>query len=214
MFTSCECFPGALFPAFSRKESVLRSTRKTDQPSNPTLSYTQRLERRILELEQQLAGTQKQGLQAQPTAPTSAPFGRPSDALDDGLTGSLTGLKLDEKGVVTYDGTTSFFQLPSKKERGATPSSSSQSPPALGDADLDRRERLVSNAWQQRALEDLSATPVSSHPPCPDQIIGTALTKYPRSHSSTFSTSIGAGSSLSSTSSTGRHSPVSLQTSL
>ncbi|KAK1766916.1 nitrogen assimilation transcription factor nit-4 [Phialemonium atrogriseum] len=126
---------------------------------NPTLSYTQRLERRVQELEQQLAGIQSQGSYVRPVAPAPAHLRKPSDAVDDGLAGSFTGLKLDDKGVITYHGTTSFFQLPSENEMSATPSSSSQSPPAIGDADLDRRERLVTNAWQQRALEDLSATP-------------------------------------------------------
>lgn len=97
-------------------------------------------------------------MQSSPPASTSKTG--PSDAVDESLAGSFTGLKIDDKGVITYHGTTSFFQLPRETELNTTPSSSSQSPPTFGEADLDRRERLVTNAWQQRALEGLSDTPV------------------------------------------------------
>lgn len=129
--------------------------------SNPTLSYTQRLERRIQELEEQLAGVRDQGLQAPPAgAHTNSSPTAPPDTVDDSLAGSFTSLKIDDKGVITYHGATSFFQLPRETELNTTPSSSSQSPPMSGETNLDRRERLVTNAWQQRALEGLSATPV------------------------------------------------------
>lgn len=76
----------------------------------------------------------------------------------EGLAGTFRGLKLDERGVLTYHGPTSFFHLPSEyagQENGAQ--SSAHSEGLLSG----RRERLVNNAWQQRALEDLSEIPVS-----------------------------------------------------
>lgn len=79
----------------------------------------------------------------------------------EGLAGTFRGLKLDERGVLTYHGATSFFHLPSEyagHESGA-PNSAHPENPLSG-----RRERLVNNAWQQRALEDLSEIPVSSSP--------------------------------------------------
>lgn len=67
------------------------------------------------------------------------------------------GLKMDDKGGITYHGATSFFQLPG--ERGAaTPTANTFLP--LTEVDVQRRERLVNNAWQQRALENLSDIPV------------------------------------------------------
>ena len=66
------------------------------------------------------------------------------------------GLKMDDKGGITYHGATSFFQLPG--ERAATPSANKFLP--LTEVDVQRRERLVNNAWQQRALENLSDIPV------------------------------------------------------
>ena len=65
---------------------------------------------------------------------------------------------LDDKGGITYHGTTSFFNLPSDRcPAGADCAASA-------DATTRRRERLVSNAWQQRALENLSNSPVRPRP--------------------------------------------------
>lgn len=68
------------------------------------------------------------------------------------------GLKVDHKGGITYHGTTSFFQLPggSQSSLGKQGAFSER-----GTAAMQRRERLVANAWRQRALEDLSEIPVS-----------------------------------------------------
>lgn len=137
-----------------------------DYIRNPTLSYTQRLEERIKELEDQLSKAQSQasspahsqhlGVESQPPSQDGSVVGHESG---EALSGTFKGLKLDERGVLTYHGATSFFHLPSEydgHESGA-PNSSQSDNPLSG-----RRERLVNNAWQQRALEDLSAIPVSS----------------------------------------------------
>lgn len=135
-----------------------------DQPRNPTLSYTQRLEERIKELEDQLSKSQSQALsQAQQHAserPISTSFDSSLHGHEpgEGLTGTFRELKLDERGVLTYHGATSFFHLPSEYtgQEIDAPSSPLSEDPVNG-----RRERLVNNAWQQRALEDLSEIPVS-----------------------------------------------------
>lgn len=131
---------------------------------NPTLSYTQRLEERIKELEDQLAKARM--LSAARTQDESSP-GRTalpssegvlhSHESSEGLAGTFKGLKLDERGVLTYHGATSFFHLPSDYTGSDSdlPASPHPEHPLNG-----RRERLVNNAWQQRALENLSEIPV------------------------------------------------------
>lgn len=137
-----------------------------DPLRNPTLSYTQRLEERIKDLEEQVSKAQAQ---AQAHAPPPPQRGLSEGTLSsshessivghesEGLAGTFKGLKLDEKGVITYHGATSFFHLPSEYGRQSSdaPSPSNSEDPLYG-----KRERLVNNAWQQRALEDLSEIPV------------------------------------------------------
>ena len=65
------------------------------------------------------------------------------------------GLKIDDKGGITYHGPTSLFHLPSDRDNVQNDYLASV------DTDAHRRERLVSNAWHQRALENLSDIPVS-----------------------------------------------------
>jgi hypothetical protein len=165
VFTSC----------MSHRSPSLSQHGVDDAPRNPTLSYTQRLEKRVRELEEQLAEARKEIDKPKPLPPSSV--GSPeapsftshgsghggSDHGEDGLIGSFMGLKLDDKGVITYHGSTSFFQLlddnatatQSQLKQEAQPFETTEEP------EISRRERLVSNAWQQRALEDLSAVPVS-----------------------------------------------------
>lgn len=144
---------------------------------NPTLSYTQRLEERIKDLEDQLAKSQaqqqnNQQQQSQPSTSASTPQhvsgvqslsssvgshpGGHEPGGGEGLTGTFRGLKLDERGVLTYHGATSFFHLPSDY---AGQDSDMQNSAHPDDPLHGRRERLVNNAWQQRALEDLSEIP-------------------------------------------------------
>jgi hypothetical protein len=63
------------------------------------------------------------------------------------------GLKIDDKGGITYHGPTSLFNLPSDPHKHKPDSISSI------DSDAHRRERLVNNAWHQRAMENLSDIP-------------------------------------------------------
>ena len=140
-------------------------------PRNPTLSYTARLEKRVKELEAQLA-IASSASPAGPSSATDAYESSPSPSRSDSATPdtlpldpgyedfvceSFKGLKVDDNGSITYHGTTSFFQLPDDRRPGfrGLASSSNQA--------TQRRERLVANAWQQRALENLSDIPVSHH---------------------------------------------------
>lgn len=84
---------------------------------------------------------------------------QPGHESGEGLAGTFRGLKLDERGVLTYHGATSFFHLPSEHAGHEVDAPSS---PHSDDPVTGRRERLVNNAWQQRALEDLSEIPVSN----------------------------------------------------
>lgn len=126
------------------------------------MSYTQRLEERIKELEDQLANTAKSPASASASSHSSPPtanahdgpsLGRPN-VDEQGISRSFRGLKVDDRGGITYHGTTSFFNLPSDR----LPAGSEYL--ASTDTDVQRRERLVNNAWQQRALENLSDIPV------------------------------------------------------
>ncbi|KAH6608909.1 hypothetical protein Trco_002255 [Trichoderma cornu-damae] len=130
--------------------------------ANPTLSYTQRLEDRIKDLEEQLA---KATAATPPTATDSkspasshsspSPFGG-AQQLDESISRSFRGLKIDDKGGITYHGTTSFFNLPSDRSSAAV---TADLHATAADIESQRRERLVSNAWQQRVLEEHSGIP-------------------------------------------------------
>ncbi|KAL7793207.1 fungal-specific transcription factor domain-containing protein [Trichoderma ceciliae] len=133
---------------------------------NPTLSYTQRLEDRIKDLEEQLAKAAKATTATPPTAADSkspasthsspSPFGGGAQQVDDSISRSFRGLKIDDKGGITYHGTTSFFNLPSERSSAAV---AVDLHATATDIESQRRERLVSNAWQQRVLEEHSGIP-------------------------------------------------------
>lgn len=132
---------------------------------SPTLTYTERLENQVKELKLLISQ-----LQSQSHGPTLEAPGPSHPALQNPPTpgevskiaGSFEGLKFDDKGAITYHGATSFFQLlkmPTTQEQ-TTNSDSWEILSCLDDGGL-RRKRLVDNAWQQRALETMSKTPVS-----------------------------------------------------
>ncbi|OBR05343.1 Fungal specific transcription factor [Colletotrichum higginsianum IMI 349063] len=134
--------------------------------SNPTLSYTSRLEHRIKELEAQLAAAKAHGHGPSEPSRTSSPSIGPSAGQspmtdshhfesqdEESVSESFKGLKVDDKGAITYHGSTSFFQLPGDRPSGARDQQSTS------NQAMQRRERLVANAWQQRALENMSDIP-------------------------------------------------------
>lgn len=119
---------------------------------SPTLSYTHRLESRVKELEEKLAE-----LEGKPSPYRTVT----EDAYPSHHTSGFGGLKLDEKGAITYHGATSFFQ---PLGDSATGKQRFQDTSTAQDLSLNKRQTLVSNAWRQRALENLSEIPVSSFP--------------------------------------------------
>lgn len=62
---------------------------------------------------------------------------------------------MDDRGSITYHGATSFFHLPATDRN----TGGNKFLP-LTEVNVQRRERLVNNAWQQRALENQSDIPV------------------------------------------------------
>ncbi|KAK2030405.1 fungal-specific transcription factor domain-containing protein [Colletotrichum zoysiae] len=134
---------------------------------NPTLSYTSRLEHRVKELEAQLAAARASSAPG-PSEPsrTSSPSVGPSAGQspmtdphhfesqdEESVSESFKGLKVDDKGAITYHGATSFFHMPGDRPSG------SRDQQSTSDHAMQRRERLVANAWQQRALENMSDIP-------------------------------------------------------
>ncbi|PVH80486.1 fungal-specific transcription factor domain-containing protein [Cadophora sp. DSE1049] len=137
----------------------------------PTISYTQKLENRVRELEGLIDGLRGGVRAEEPGSLGKGGEGREGngdggsgsqvasgavkkfeekETSHDGL-GTFDGLKRDEKGGITYHGATSFFQLPNPVGRNTNEGS------RTGGG--ERKERLVNNAWQQRAMETFSETP-------------------------------------------------------
>ncbi|KAL2071784.1 hypothetical protein VTL71DRAFT_13019 [Oculimacula yallundae] len=128
----------------------------------PTISYTQKLENKVKELQAVIETLQNPGpveaegyLESQAQSRT-ARSSEPGESSHDGP-GTFDGLKRDEKGGITYHGATSFFQLPAPA--GEALASEHVLSEALDAAGKDRKERLITNAWTQRAMETFSETP-------------------------------------------------------
>lgn len=138
----------------------------------PTLSYTKQLESRVAQLEEALAKIRSQ----QPsdtelrktTSPASTGGSSASPSLrqqtikeeeegsEQDLSQDFEGLKIENDGRISFHGPTSLFQLPS-----GVPEASSVFP--LGMEMGARKERLINNAWRERAFEQLAAMPVGVH---------------------------------------------------
>lgn len=149
-----------------------RCTKRQDEcvyHLNPTLSYTEKLEARVRELEKSLRMSKTQSQPSDAGSPMSQTSPRnlspplPTLNPNSRTSTSFQGLKRDNKGGITYHGATSLFNLPSassarQAEDGAT---EIMAPPL--DENERRKERLVESAWQQRALENLSEIPVGQY---------------------------------------------------
>ncbi|OJD14919.1 hypothetical protein AJ78_04778 [Emergomyces pasteurianus Ep9510] len=70
------------------------------------------------------------------------------------LSRGIEGLKVGEDGRISLYGPTSLFQLPS----GIVRENSNQLLPAASELD-GRKERLINNAWRERAFEQLTTIP-------------------------------------------------------
>lgn len=100
-----------------------------------------------------------QGQGQSPASGPLTPADPPSGSESTTARSTFEGLKLDDKGSITFHGPTSFFQLPGDKRDEAGTGKQSSIDPRL-DIGTQQRERLVNNAWQQRILENLADTPV------------------------------------------------------
>lgn len=84
---------------------------------------------------------------------------RPRDADDNhiprDLVRAIDGLKVGDDGRISLYGPTSLFQLPSSLARENTDALS----PVASELD-SRKERLINNAWRERAFEQLTTIPV------------------------------------------------------
>ncbi|EFY88463.1 C6 transcription factor, putative [Metarhizium acridum CQMa 102] len=162
---SCEpCRRRKLLLCMLWTDSLMRSV---SGDRNPTLSYTQRLEERIKELEDQVVNLTKSPPSLAGSSHSSPAVSGVQDvpsqtsrhATDEqGIGRSFRSLKIDDKGSITYHGATSFFNLPSDRT-GPGPSDMPFLNPSSSDTDLQRRERLIHNAWHQRAMENLNEIP-------------------------------------------------------
>ncbi|KAH9217762.1 fungal-specific transcription factor domain-containing protein [Leptodontidium sp. 2 PMI_412] len=140
----------------------------------PTISYTQRLEERVRELEGVVEGLRNrngngEGEEEEAGGVEVGGGGGGGVSHDErgGLSagsgsgaGGFDGLKRDEKGGITYHGATSFFQLPAPVgQSDGLGGGGVRSVLEAAGGGGERKERLVSNAWQQRAMETFSETP-------------------------------------------------------
>lgn len=88
-------------------------------------------------------------------------FNRKGNDTDDDqdLSRDFEGLKVEHDGRVSFHGPTSLFQLPSGALNPAA--SGSQLAAQAGE----RKERLVNNAWRERAIEQMATMPVCQYNP-------------------------------------------------
>ncbi|OAT01280.1 C6 transcription factor [Blastomyces dermatitidis ER-3] len=145
----------------------------------PTLSYTKTLEARVAELETALAnlqgGTgnidgglgqeisqQHQQQQMHVDEPrgnllrTGVSHGVDNiEHIPSDLTRGIDRLKIGDDGRISLYGPTSLFQLPSS----LAPEEANPLLPAAAELD-SRKERLINNAWRERAFEQLATIPV------------------------------------------------------
>lgn len=125
----------------------------------PTLSYTKQLEARVAQLEDALS-KRVEGEEARKTrSPSSAASSSsgPKIKIDpdaEDLTRAFDGLNVENDGRVSFHGPTSLFQLPGGVVNEAA-STSHYAQELEG-----RKERLVNNAWRERAFEQMAAMPV------------------------------------------------------
>lgn len=132
----------------------------------PTLSYTKTLETKVAELEATIAqlrnpqSRQAGSVNEEPEqnfaeAPEPSPgTDKSGEQTEEDLSQDFEGLKVEDDGRVSYHGQTSLFHLPS----GAV--SESLAPTHLGLGLDARKERLINNAWRERAFEQLACIPV------------------------------------------------------
>lgn len=136
------------------------------------MSYTQRLEDRIRQLEEQLAGSSSGGttrlsskassLRSSPTpaSGSDASLARQSMDGDGEIIGSFAGLSLGTQGHVTYHGPASFFRT-HYPQRGDLSSTHGASLASSEFSEAQRRISLVTASSRQLAFQNATEIPVS-----------------------------------------------------
>ena len=123
---------------------------------NPTFSYTQRLEARIFELENQL----KQSSKDEDHDDLSRADSTHEKLEDEVLPASaFEGLRMDDPGKISYHGPTSILNVPLRSVRCDEDTAFTTLPDENGRAE-EWREQLVANALEQRVAEVLSSDAV------------------------------------------------------
>jgi len=121
---------------------------------SPTLSYTQRLENHIAELEAALTAarrtTTNSSIKNAPDDQTST-----QETIDRvGPPRAVENLRVEEDGRISFHGSTSLFQLPGSIRAHAVEHAQADQEMAA------KKESLVNSAWRERAFEKLADTPV------------------------------------------------------
>ncbi|KAL5388185.1 hypothetical protein DPSP01_003174 [Paraphaeosphaeria sporulosa] len=122
---------------------------------SPTLSYTQRLEQRVEQLQAALLEAQQNQTQTKlvktdtPEAPASASESHPSPSPPR----AVEALRIEADGRLSYHGSTSLFQLPDSTHLQAINRTHAD---YQNESD---KESLVNNAWRERAYERLADIP-------------------------------------------------------
>lgn len=163
------------------------------QHRSPTLSYTQRLENRVAELEAALSKTGRaNSVNAVNDSPNSSASPRLTEyesAASPDASGSVRSSRM------SFPDSTSLFELPGRMRQHVIVDD--QPDPELAA----KKERLVNSAWRERAFERLSDTPVRS-----DGARMFSISSYvDRNHTDGLWIHTFVGYSRSSTSSTGLH---------
>ncbi|CAG8139944.1 unnamed protein product [Penicillium olsonii] len=127
----------------------------------PTLSYTKQLEARVAQLEDALSKVRSDGDVDLRKASTPSSVAESSSSAGprikieetDDLAREFDGLNVENDGRVSFHGPTSLFHLPS----GVGSDSTSKS--HYAQEVEGRKERLINNAWRERAFEQMAAMP-------------------------------------------------------
>lgn len=131
------------------------------------MSYTKQLEARVAKLEDALSKARRDGDAElrKASSPSSVAESSSSagarvkiEAEAEDLARAFDGLNVENDGRVSFHGPTSLFHLPSGVANDTT-SESHYAKEVEG-----RKERLINNAWRERAFEQMASMPVSYLP--------------------------------------------------
>lgn len=143
VFTSCKANKKSLVPPPGLTAS-----------SSPSLSYTQQLEQRIVELEAALEGSNIT-LSGPPLEHVLNISSSRSDVVSHpGPARAAESMMVEGDGRVSYPESTSLFQLPGSIRTRHIDQDAADEEMAV------KKQSLVNSAWRERAFEKLADTPV------------------------------------------------------